>query len=167
MTMKLALHRSIIFWSGLLVMGFLAWGWWDSERNWTGLGRNGLSVSNHWSGIRLEFQNEGRAKPPVFERIAYSIHFNHTPEGIVGPYFVRPTDWMGAEREKLQEKLYPDDEPVSSFGVYDYLAMSMVIAEPGSWTLFIPYWLILLTVAALWLALLFWRARRCKRSITP
>lgn len=28
--MKLALHRSVTFWSGFLVMGFICWAWWDS-----------------------------------------------------------------------------------------------------------------------------------------
>jgi hypothetical protein len=27
---KLALHRSIVFWSGLLAMGFVCWLWWAS-----------------------------------------------------------------------------------------------------------------------------------------
>jgi hypothetical protein len=27
---KLALHRSITFWSGLLVIGFVCWAWWYS-----------------------------------------------------------------------------------------------------------------------------------------
>lgn len=38
--------------------------------------------------------------------------------------------------------------------------------EPiGSWLLFVPYWLILLTVAAIWLLLLFMRARRRNKSV--
>lgn len=31
------LHRSIAFWSGLLVLAFLAWAWWDSIRYWSEL----------------------------------------------------------------------------------------------------------------------------------
>jgi hypothetical protein len=30
--MKQELHRSITFWSGLLLIGFICWAWWNSER---------------------------------------------------------------------------------------------------------------------------------------
>lgn len=40
--MKLAPHRSITFWSGILVMGFICWVWWDSERHVT------VFYSKHW-----------------------------------------------------------------------------------------------------------------------
>ena len=39
-------------------------------------------------------------------------------------------------------------------------------AGGGSWDLFIPHWLILLTVATAWLGLLFWRSRRRKKRMT-
>ena len=40
------------------------------------------------------------------------------------------------------------------------------LSGTGSFHLYIPYWLVLLAVAALWLGLLVWRARRMKR-FTP
>jgi hypothetical protein len=44
------LHRSIAFWSGLLVLAFLAWAWWDSTRYWSrisfGTGTREYSIAN-------------------------------------------------------------------------------------------------------------------------
>lgn len=36
--MKLQLHRSLTFWSGLLVMAFICWAWADSARYTSGIG---------------------------------------------------------------------------------------------------------------------------------
>src|SRR5688500_16480997 len=47
--MKLALHRSIAFWSGMLVMAFICWAWRDSYLNNT-IVEYKRFVGQHWAG---------------------------------------------------------------------------------------------------------------------
>ena len=41
------------------------------------------------------------------------------------------------------------------------------IYGPGSWALFIPYWLILPPILLVWTALLIFRSHRRRRAFTP
>ena len=94
--------------------------------------------------------------PPLFERGAgrdlvaeFTEYVDRQPENW-SPNTNEALRGMGARRSSID----------LGFG-------SMRYNKVGDWRLFIPHWLILLTVAALWLALLLWRARRRKRTITP
>ena len=68
--MKLALHRSLSFWSGLFVMGFICWAWHDSFQMGSHaiLGRLGFSHCNggvsfglqsDWRRIKLDRESRG------------------------------------------------------------------------------------------------------------
>ena len=53
--MKLALHRSLNFWSGLLVIGFVSWAWWDSLTWMSSVSQAGrLSAYSGYGGLCIE-----------------------------------------------------------------------------------------------------------------
>jgi hypothetical protein len=48
------LHRSLLFWSGILVMIFIAWAWWMSMRSNSFLNWDHRRVSSYGSGLIVE-----------------------------------------------------------------------------------------------------------------
>ena len=137
--MKLALHRSITFWSGILVMGFICWGWSDSMRA--------------ISGFRLPFCWGSQAAGGIATGISRSSHtttFRIVTKASVsvlsGPH--------GGMSFTFDTK-----EPVP------LLPRPLITANQGG-AIFVPHWLLLLAVALPWTALVLWRARRRKRIST-
>lgn len=78
---KLALHRSVTFWSGVLVMLFAGWAWWDSIRFATSAGRGTpalyVQALHYHSGIDLRFTTSG---PGVGSR-----YLDREPSDLLGP----------------------------------------------------------------------------------
>ena len=76
------LHRSLGFWGGLLVMGAIVWGWWDSQTKWTAVGHTRFLLSQRSSAVA------------VFIRVGSidktSWQFIRLP--FVGTEAIRPTD---------------------------------------------------------------------------
>lgn len=127
--MKLALHRSIVFWSGLLVMGFVCWAWMASVLAPAMLYKGSYEIQNYDSTL----------------------------------YFGKLTDEFATADEnptwtKMDAPSEPEMFPGPSIpdGVQDGLLSFGVV---------LPHWLILLPVTALWLLLLFLRARRRNKSV--
>ena len=60
--MKLPLHRSIIFWSGILVMAFIVWAWRDSQRYFSPLRIGNVVTANVGSGVMA---CHVRGRPPA------------------------------------------------------------------------------------------------------
>ena len=65
--------------------------------------------------------------------------------------------------------LHGPDDAFSDWSVLkDYRQWEVNFTGPGSWAIFIPYWLILLPITLTWILLLLFRARRRRRrAITP
>ena len=145
---KLALHRSLTFWSGLLVIGFVSWAWWDSLTWMNSVSQAGrLSAYTGYGGLCAESNDfrsptteYGRAKLPRPE-------LAHAAGIFQAPFFVRGTG-RGASTRTNSKTLREESYRFSD------------VQSVKSWRLFIPFWLILLAVAAPWLGLLLWRARR-------
>lgn len=53
--MNLALHRSITFWCGLLVMGFVCWAWSDSMNYFSGGNRHHFQAVHFDGAVYLEY----------------------------------------------------------------------------------------------------------------
>ena len=170
--MPLALHRSLTFWSGLLIIAFLAWGWRDSERQWTRAGDNFLSVHSGWGGLILKRDVNAPTKLSSFEFVRQSVDafYLHTPETFPAPFIIRARDVSEVEINELFDRLTPQDTKspsatgVPTFTVREILKVSAVNGSPRTWLIFIPYWLLILLTALLTAALITWRARRRKRS---
>ena len=128
--MNLALHRSVTFWSGLLVMAFIGWAWLDSLHRLCLIENGSWKIQNARAGIAASVI-VGRKPDPI------QVHVR---------------------------KLEPPS-PLGTFSPLDYGEQHLRGITTKSVSA--PHWLILLAVAPVWLALLFWRARRRKRTATP
>lgn len=144
--MKLALRRSITFWSGILVMAFICWAWWDSLGHDSYASWNGLTVANSESRLFIS-QIPGLSYPFGAGRVGaqrQDLGFHSLPL----PFIARG---QGAVAPP-----YPDDS-----ATYEEWIMRAWSTQPvSSWQLCIPIWLTLPAFALPWSALLLWRARR-------
>jgi hypothetical protein len=151
----LALHRSLTFWAGILLVAFTCWAWWDASRNQVGCyGRKGALISEA-RGITLVSRN---ARDDFhFWRHRFPYTPGHSPrEFFPSPFFLRH------EREPDPDKLM---DPGMTFRALKQLTADS--GGPGTWVLYLPYWLILIPLILTWLALLLYRARRLARARLP
>jgi hypothetical protein len=145
------LHRSITFWSGLLVMGFVCWAWRDSSSHDTSFSCRGgyvTSANEYLAVVQVPQDVDAVAE---FKRYEFDCEGY---ESFASPFFIRgggrrDADLIPSDARTWKEEVAPawQSEPVNE------------------WALYLPYWLILLTVAAVWLLLLFMRARRRNKSV--
>jgi hypothetical protein len=157
--MKPALHRSIVFWSGLLVMGFILWAWRDSYRYNSSYILFRLSYSNAAGGVWLERDGISSAGWIGSRHVGPRVGLHAEPNLFQRPFFLRGQD---------QPRPLGEDGTIFSPSNHETKTSALCYYPSDLWVLSIPHWLILLTVAALWLGLLFWRARRRNKSvITP
>lgn len=130
------LHRSLSFWSGILVMSFLVWAWNDSTRHLTAMeGKlRGASIllTNHRQSMNAGFID--RPRPSA------SWDFARLPA----------TEGDTPERDLSFEVVELDPNIHGKSGTLARIA--------------IPHWLLLLFVAVLWSGLLIWRARCIRRA---
>ena len=138
--MKQQFHRSVTFWSGLLVMAFVCWAWWDSLSQLSCIRLSHGEITNAAGGVRATYAGRGNLSPRMERTSVPTIVGQDENHGVIFEVMDLPTIEWGSP---------------------------WFWSGHGQRQLFIPHWLILLTVAAVWLALLFWRARRRKRTITP
>lgn len=136
-TMRAALHRSITFWSGLLVMGFILWAWGDSMESVSSAHLRGCHLIQAAGGVAAGFTPDP-SQPLIVRRIERS----HEVMTTGGRY-----EGFAEQKPQLVSR-WPQPRRCA--------------VGPG---LFLPHWLILLTVASVWLGLLFWRARRRRLAI--
>lgn len=132
--MKLALHRSLTFWSGLLVMAFMIWAW-----NWSrsfmaylqfggnpeyelGLARSAVHLGITTSGTKLR-------EAPNF----------HDSSGMRLPLLEGPTPWLGKWAHQVEQ--FPDS------GLHLQ-------------RLSVPCWILVFAWGCLCILLLLWRYRR-------
>ena len=147
--MKLALHRSITFWSGILVTGFICWAWWDSDRYFNMMSWKRMIVGSAANGCFVIVDPVGRGSIETM-RIDISsvpLWYPTTPNG---PIVLRSNG--GTSRK------------IASDSFEDKMQAHLDSVGPGHWFGFSLYWLLLLAVALPWSAPLLWRARRRKRA---
>jgi hypothetical protein len=145
-------HRSITFWSGLLVMSFVCWAWSDSVFWNSALNDRSWYISSSRSGVSAYY-----TPPPASFGNFRQTRFKASPSNFRNPYLPSPSFARGAGLPQGPIEIADDG---STVGPPERLAW-----ETSEWTLFVPYWLILLAIATVWLALLFWRARRRKQAL--
>jgi len=154
---KLALHRSVTFWSGVVVMVFICWAWRDSLSNLSEVVHeigaiqsvpDGVLVShgtNEGSGLKLQHEPH--------RSFVLEVRRQRLPR----PFFLRGKnqpldDGQGAGKPALTQEAW----------LRNWISGN----PPRVWMLFIPYWVISLFAAIVWTGLLLWRARRRKQAST-
>lgn len=158
--MKAALHRSLTFWFGLLVMGFVCWAWRDSLSEQTTLKGEGWMIIHCGNGASLGKISELGSKPITFDRRSLQPSSSSSRPFLVCPRLMRSTGDVQDALSKLEGR----DTPLGVRRLSGHLAPALFGAR-GNWVAYIPHWIILLTVATFWLGLPFWRARQRRRAI--
>ena len=153
--MKLALYRSITFWSGLLVMGFIGWAWRDSELHMSRAQKGFFSVVHDHSAVSV-WWDPGAPAPlaltryPVVDSVLRSDLFP-------APLYMRGNHEIRSAREQGRHAGSHPTAREDTIWFADEIGFNSRV-----W--FAPHWLLLLAVALSWSALLLWRARRRKRA---
>jgi hypothetical protein len=133
--MRFPLHRSLVFWTGLLAIAFLGWAWREARTGpmhtlyYGGNPTWGLLVHSSFFALNLE-KNSTLPESPA-------------PKGI---------EYGTARAFPEQELLFPP------FGRMSYTDRDKPGVKTTIWQ--VPYWAFIAGVSLLWLALLVWRWRR-------
>lgn len=164
------LYQSLTFWSGILVMGFICWAWWDSMRVISGVSRAGLVASNSAAFLAV-----GRMTNTVPSAVppAPGIEFQRESLGLLHKSVVISSTPLpafftgGGATDALlwsPEDIIDPPPQVTYVRAFEY---TMITQPHEDWLLVIPHWLILLAVAVPWSGLLLWRARRHRMAMQP
>lgn len=158
------LHRSLIFWAGLLVIAAVLFGWWDSRVNFRELrsGHGMLGSGGHGCVFRW-FHDRGTGIEATSTRIDLPGELAPSSPW-QAPWFVQ-ADGTDATTEREPAGVFDAEGNVGRGNFRTSLAFSLLIfGRTGEWLLYLPYWLIALVVAALWAGGLAWRWRRVRRA---
>jgi len=149
------LHRSLTLWAGLITILFTAWMWWDSctqvtiiqwKQFWTGNVLRGFYI------LRVPHSDNEL----LFQRVPWVPSATQDYHKLFQPPFL-----AHSEAKEGDTPLFPP-----SGTLQQNQQASVNRRGPGSWCLYIPYWLILPPILLTWTALLIFRARRRQRAIT-
>lgn len=135
------LYQSLTFWSGILVMGFICWAWWDSMHS------------------RMVAQ-VGRTR---MYSAGGEIGFFHRPDGF--PSYQRFRKVAG--RFKVLDGLPSSMLAVPLNTGEERSPFNSPRLGRGKNTLYLPYWLFLVPVILPWTGLLLYRARRHRMAMQP
>ena len=160
-----SLRRSITFWSGLIIILFLAWAWWDSERHWNSLHRERFFIHSAWGGLHLDQHfSPVPASWPAFERKPPELLYKHRHEPFPGPFLLREGRIWDEGSEELLARAQRNRDKTVEYTTQEFMKFSSLFGRSRDWVLFIPYWLLILSTAMAWTALLFWRSQRKRRK---
>lgn len=147
--MRFRLHRSLIFWAGVLMTVFIGWAARKSREYWSGVSGGGYGVESALGGVlvqRKSFEPSWRVVhdrvPPVREALELPFYLR----GQEGPL---PQGWK-------TDTIWSCRELFVSF---------MSFQSRKDWVLFLPYWLLWMVMAVVWMGLLVWRQRRGREMI--
>jgi hypothetical protein len=151
----MTLHRSLVFWAGVIVMGSIVWAWRESTRTFATLVGGRAVIMSACSGLTIGsssatgrgFRFKHGDLPP--ETMAEGVIIFHAP------VFLRSTGQ--AETEDMERLM-------QGSRIERYFFVSTLLGKQGDWRLYIPYWLILTIVMITWSARLGWLWRRRSRS---
>ncbi|WP_035613337.1 hypothetical protein [Haloferula sp. BvORR071] len=185
-----SLFRSLVFWGGLLVMGFAVWGWRDSTVNSAKLTMGPCEIESWACGMavkyrpsqggrwKLSYQPRERSGSASFRDPSYDCHAPKPPVTVALETFrfARPGVQDLAEAKGFYIPVGVTYGPRGIAGGPE-VGMDVALrdhylesrppfssgAGPRGWIAFLPDWLLLLAVALVWQGLLYWRAGRWRR----
>ncbi|MCW1913842.1 hypothetical protein OJ996_09670 [Luteolibacter sp. GHJ8] len=156
--MKLALHRSITFWSGILMMVFICWAWWDSLKSTTQPMWGSCMMESQGGALSFTYRPSGRRPGWEFFRNDYSRPISRL---FPAPHFIRGGIEHADPKTRQSYATKSDGAPMTP---RESDAMNMMYRTDRDWLLSIPFWLHLLAFALLWSILLLWRAKRRNKA---
>ena len=155
----MSLWRSLVFWGGLVVMGFVGWAWRDSIGAERGLRKTPFSLESTGGGVCLQRCDRSWLEPrPVYfsRKRPEQVHWGWWPR----PGYVRFDSAEQVARAMRSAKGEGHGMNIILFNILD-LGHS---GDLGDWFVFVPYWLLMLVAMVLWAAALVWRWMRIKRA---
>lgn len=158
--MKLALHRSITFWSGILVMAFIFWAWRDSLKHETRPMWGSCEMESRRGALSFTYRPSGRRPGLELFRNDYSKPIS---QPFPAPHFIRGGIEHADPKTRQSYATKSDGAPMT---LRESDALNMIYRTNRDWLISIPFWLLLLSFALLWSALLLWRENRKKSAIS-
>lgn len=148
------LYRSITFWSGLLVMGFICWTWWYSMR---------FQVHASWgrSSSITAYGHLGWLYSPSIlpQNFSYSVDFS----GPASPGEPSSFGWPALLKGLNYDTSSLPELPDGAWSFADHMERSFALSSGlDARMLILPHWLLLLAVAVPWVGLLLWRMKAWK-----
>lgn len=149
-------YRSLIFWAGLLVLGGIAWAWRDSCQMRSSLTWKEWYVGSEESGLTFGWSDVMNS--PGLERKRYRSPARYPALSLSPPFTDRGRGLRPLDDEQFQQTIQdaPDRRTY-------YLELRAMSAAATVW-LYVPYWLMIVAVAGVWIVLLGWRWRRSMRA---
>lgn len=141
------LYRSLTLWSGVLVITFLSWAWWDSFRHDTWRTESHFACSNVAGAVSLGCYQANFGKSAGRRDISLSA--------VPRPVFAALSFIDGGSKVTV-----PAYEPNSGERLR---AIFSSVPSGFFWFLNVPHWLLILSCLVPWLSLLAWRRRRVRR----
>jgi len=154
--MKPALHRSVIFWSGILVIAFTCWAWRDSQRFSLNVDNGIWCFSQDQSAVSIWRPDTIMPRDLTVERGAPDRAFR--TEIFPAPLFMRGGDQRFSDEEWQRDR---NSRP----SVREDIIRVWRKSQPSALILYLPYWLLLCAFTVAWAALLLWRAKRRKGGV--
>ncbi|MEK7953229.1 hypothetical protein [Luteolibacter soli] len=145
------LYRSLSFWSGMLVMIFLSWTWWDSFRHDTWRTGGHFACSNVAGGVSLA---------------CYQVNYHGgsgrrdiSPGAAPRPAFAAPSFVTSGS-----SKAYKVPDAFSGLTSSEQLRSMLFFVPSGAYAfLNVPHWILVLAALVPWVSLLAWRWCRLRR----
>ncbi|WP_265594924.1 hypothetical protein [Haloferula sp. BvORR071] len=153
--MKLALHRSLSFWSGLLVISFILFIWWASQFAMVSAEAGSVKAINWCGGVSL-IHNAVPSPHPAYRVNSYNRNW---PRVLPAPFFIRG--------KEIKDPVDSWNSFGTSSSLPEWLESAYANQPRSQWMLFIPHWMILPAAALPWIGLIAWRARRRRAELNP
>ncbi len=147
------LRRSFAFWAGVLVMGFLAWAWWDSLGHGSRWAAGNYEVHSSRGGVLLLRNDRPSAQGIDRGPLGWKRE---------GDLFPRPFMMRGQG--------VPDTQvcaTVSGDTLQEIYREVMPYKSRAAWVAYVPYWLMVVVAGAGWSGLMMWSAWRRRMALVP
>lgn len=141
------LRRSFAFWAGVLVLGFLAWAWWDSLHYGSRWAAGNYEGHSSRGGVLL-LRNDRPSAPGIDRGPLWGNAASPLPR----PFLMRgqgvpDTQTCATVNGDTLQETYREVMPYKS---------------RGAWVTYVPYWLMVAVAGAGWGGVMMWRVRRAR-----
>ncbi|QJE99111.1 hypothetical protein [Luteolibacter luteus] len=149
------LYRSILFGSGIFIIGFIVWAWWDSSTMASGFHVQRYTAMNRegFIGVMAGEKNSRMAKTGFRSEL--------DPATRVAGFPIRRLAFVRGEAQPMGHDLIQNLPKTEQ----DKLIRSLKRFKVEAWMIFIPHWLLILAVAGTWAGVMAWQGRRIEEGL--